>query len=147
VTYRDDLEGALHRAGALERELAERRAEGATDKARIQHLEGELIAARQAIAGLRRGGPQVVAVPAYQPSSASTVLVLGILSVVVCSLLGPIAWSYGNRELERISAGVADPSGHGAVAAGRVLGIIASVMLVLAVVFFGVFLVLGASSR
>ena len=62
------------------------------------------------------------------PSRGSTILVLGILSLVVCSILGPIAWSMGNEEMRRIAAGQAPPDGN--VTAGRVCGMISSILLI-----------------
>jgi len=60
--------------------------------------------------------------------------VLGILSLVVCGLLGPIAWSMGNTELGRIDRGEADPSARGSAVAGRICGMIASIILIIGVV-------------
>ena len=78
--------------------------------------------------------------PYYLPSNASTVLVLGILSLALCSLLGPFAWHAGNEELARIRAGAADPTRSSTAQAGRVLGIISTSFLIIAlfVVFIGV---------
>jgi hypothetical protein len=64
------------------------------------------------------------------PSRGGTILVLGILSLVVCSLLGPIAWSMGNEEQRRIAAGEAPPDGN--VSAGRICGMISSILLIVA---------------
>jgi hypothetical protein len=135
MSYRDDLAGAQSRADALERELAEARNQGAYDRARLDGLERELGAARQAIASLQRGIPPTYG--GYEPSHSTSVLVLGILSLVACSLLGPIAWQQGTRELERIDAGLVDPSTRGTVTAGRTCGIVGTVML-----GFGVFAIL-----
>jgi hypothetical protein len=61
----------------------------------------------------------------------TTVLVLGILSLVICGVIGPFAWSIGNRALREIDAA---PPGYyrnrGNVAAGRICGIIATVLLI-----------------
>jgi hypothetical protein len=77
----------------------------------------------------------------------TTVLVLGILSLVICGLIGPFAWSMGNRVLAEIDA--APPgyfSNRGQVSAGRICGIVASILLVVAVVFFVLFLGIFASA-
>ena len=64
----------------------------------------------------------------------TTVLVLGILSLVVCGILGPFAWSMGNRALREIDAA---PPGYfrnrGNVAAGRICGIVATVLLIVSI--------------
>ncbi|HUS33455.1 MAG TPA: hypothetical protein VMZ53_33365 [Kofleriaceae bacterium] len=80
------------------------------------------------------GYPQQPAMAPYggsyiYPSRGSTILVLGILSLVVCSILGPIAWSMGNEEQRRIAAGQAPPDGN--VSAGRICGMISSILLIL----------------
>lgn len=65
------------------------------------------------------------------------ILVLGILSLVVCGLLGPVAWVMGNNALK---SGAVDPAQAGAVNAGRICGMVASAFLVLGlvyVIFFG----------
>lgn len=64
----------------------------------------------------------------------TTVLVLGILSLVVCGILGPFAWSMGNRALAEIDAHPGYYSNRGLVVAGRICGIVASVLLILTVV-------------
>lgn len=65
-------------------------------------------------------------------------LVLGILGVVCCGLLGPIAWYMGSAELKAIRAGTAPAKGEGVAKAGMILGIIATVLLLIGMawVFF-----------
>lgn len=72
--------------------------------------------------------------PYPESSQATTVLVLGILGLVVCGVLGPIAWSMGNTELSAIDAGRRPPENRGTANAGRILGIIATVFLIVGVV-------------
>ena len=74
----------------------------------------------------------------------TTVLVLGILSLVICGILGPFAWSMGNRALAEIDA--APPgyySNRGQVSAGRICGIVATILLIVSIfaiiLFFGLF--------
>ena len=129
MTYRDDLAGAQSRAEALERDLAHERSQGAADRSRLDYLERELHEARRAIAAMQQGIPVAYPNQHYQHSSATTILVLGILSLVVCSVLGPFAWHQGNQELQRIQAGLVDPSSHGMVNAGRICGIVGTVLL------------------
>jgi hypothetical protein len=59
------------------------------------------------------------------------VLVLGILGLVFGILgviLGPIAWIMGNNDLAEIQAGRMDPAGEGMTQAGRICGIIATIL-------------------
>jgi hypothetical protein len=86
--------------------------------------------------------------PPYYPSSgypgqmqyspdhprATTSLVLGILSIVVCQVLGPFAWAMGKKTLDEIDASQGRWGGRGAAQAGYILGIVGTVMLALAVV-------------
>jgi hypothetical protein len=83
-----------------------------------------------------------------EDSQATTILVLGILSLVVCQILGPIAWVMGNNELAGIDAGRRPPQNRGTAQAGRILGIIATVLMIIGVVFLFVvlFIALVASA-
>lgn len=74
---------------------------------------------------------------------ATTALILGILSVVLCQLLGPFAWRIGKRAVDEIDASGGRLTGRGSAQAGYILGIIATVLLVLGLVL-AVFVVLGA---
>jgi uncharacterized membrane protein YjgN (DUF898 family) len=78
-----------------------------------------------------------------EASQATTVLVLGILGIVVCGILAPFAWSMGNKELAAIAAGRRPPENRGSANAGRILGIIGSVLLIITVVLI-VLLIVGA---
>ena len=105
-----------------------------------------------------QGGPQTAATPGYgapQPgysqgyggpgfggaafaegSQATTALVVGILSFVCCGVLGPVAWYVGQQELNGIDAGRRDPTNRSTANAGRIIGIIATVLLVFGVGFY-----------
>jgi hypothetical protein len=77
------------------------------------------------------------------------VLTLGILSLVICGIMGPIAWVMGNNDLAAMRAGRMDQSGEGITQAGRICGIIGSVKLILEIsvccLYFGVFMFMGAA--
>ncbi|HWM92561.1 MAG TPA: DUF4190 domain-containing protein [Thermoanaerobaculia bacterium] len=70
-----------------------------------------------------------------QPQSASTqaitALVVGILGVICCGLLAPIAWYLGNQEQQAIREGRSPAAGQGFAQAGVILGIIGTILLVL----------------
>lgn len=78
----------------------------------------------------------------------TTILVLGILSLVVCGILGPFAWNMGNKALREMNAnpGVVYRN-RGNVTAGRLCGMIGCAMLVLQVLLFVVWLVAVADIR
>ena len=67
-------------------------------------------------------------------SQAVTVLVVGILGLVLCQVLAPVAWYLGNQEISAIDTGRRPPENRGMAVAGRVLGIIGTVFLAIAVV-------------
>jgi hypothetical protein len=73
-----------------------------------------------------------------------TILVLGILSLVVCGLLGPVAWVMGNNAIAEIDQNPGAYTNRGAVQAGRICGIVASCLLILSVVILVV--VIAAAS-
>lgn len=66
-----------------------------------------------------------------QSSNAVTILVLGILSICVCGVMGPIAWWLGNKELERIKQGYISTDQLGMTKAGWVCGIVGTALFAL----------------
>jgi hypothetical protein len=77
------------------------------------------------------------------------VLVLGILSLVVCGILGPFAWSMGSRALREIddSQLTATPlGGRETVNVGRILGMVATVLMVLALLALVAVFTIGLTS-
>jgi hypothetical protein len=73
------------------------------------------------------------------PHRGTTILVLGILSLVICGLLGPFAWVMGNNDLREIRSGRMDPEGEGATRAGQICGMIATILMIIGAVFFTFF--------
>ncbi len=82
--------------------------------------------------------PNAYGQPAYGYQQApdhprsTTILVLGILGLVACQILGPVAWVMGNGAIREIDASQGRLGGRGAVQAGRICGIVATVILILA---------------
>jgi hypothetical protein len=62
------------------------------------------------------------------------ILTFGILSLVICGFLGPVAWIMGNKDLKEMRAGRMDPSGEGMTNAGRICGMIACILMLLSCV-------------
>jgi hypothetical protein len=61
--------------------------------------------------------------------------VLGLLSLTCClSILGPVAFFVGNSSLNRIRASGGTLGGEGLANAGRILGIIGTVILAIGVI-------------
>ena len=74
------------------------------------------------------------------------ILVLGILSLVLCGVFTGIpAWIMGNNDLKAMAAGTMDPSGRSMTNAGRICGIITTVLTLLGVVVVIVLMVLGVA--
>jgi hypothetical protein len=76
------------------------------------------------------------------------ILVLGILGLVVCFPCGIAAWVMGRGDLRQMDVGQMDPEGRSLTQAGKIVGIIATVLALLsviaAVVFFIFFAAAGA---
>ena len=84
--------------------------------------------------------------PAADHPQGVLILVLGIAGLLVAGILSPVAWVLGNRALKDIYATGAHPRNESMIAAGRILGIIGTVVLVLAVLFGVGFIVLLATA-
>lgn len=78
-----------------------------------------------------------------EDSQATVALVLGILGLVLCQILGPIAWVMGNNEVTAIDAGKRNPANRSTAQAGKILGIIGTVFLIIGVAVLLFFLVIG----
>ncbi len=75
-----------------------------------------------------------------RPHRGTTILVLGILSIICCGPLGIFSWVMGKSDLAAIDSGAMDPSGRQLTNIGMILGIIGLVIFVIAIVvqiFFG----------
>ncbi|MGZ4961342.1 MAG: DUF4190 domain-containing protein [Limisphaerales bacterium] len=81
-----------------------------------------------------------------KPHRGTLVLVLGILGLVLCGPLGIAAWVMGNGDIKQMDAGTMDPSGRGTTNAGRICGIIATILTIIAVVIALLIIVFGAGS-
>ncbi len=98
-----------------------------------------------------------IIVSQLRPHRGGLILALGILSLVfaplgtlccfpfglLCLPVGIRAWVMGAADLRKIRAGNMDPSGRGLTQAGMILGIVATLLTVLAVVFLVVAVVVG----
>ena len=80
--------------------------------------------------GAPAGPPHV---PGETPGKATASLILGILSLLLCALLGPVAIIYGNQAKEEIDA---NPGlgGRGLAQAGVILGWIGVTLMVIGII-------------
>jgi hypothetical protein len=69
-----------------------------------------------------------------KPHRGTLILILGILGLVICGPLGIVAWVMGNGDLKEMDAGALDPSGRSMTNAGRICGMIACILMIIAVV-------------
>jgi hypothetical protein len=81
-----------------------------------------------------------------KPHRGTLILVLGILSLVVCSPLGIAAWVMGSGDLKQMDAGTMDPSGRGNTQAGKICGIIGTILLIIGVIIMALFFMLGLAT-
>jgi len=75
-----------------------------------------------------------------EQSQATTILVMGILGLIICGILAPFAWVMGNKELTAIDSGLRSPENRSTANAGRILGIIGTVLLGIGLVVGIIFL-------
>lgn len=74
------------------------------------------------------------------------ILILGILSIVVCGICGPIAWVMGNQAMATLNR-YGDPlNQRNMVIAGRICGIIGTAFLGLGILYYIGLVVFGIVS-
>ena len=71
-----------------------------------------------------------------KPSRGGAVLTLGILGIVICFILGIIAWVMGAGDLREMKEGKRDRSGEQLTKAGMICGIIGTVLGILGVLWW-----------
>ena len=100
-------------------------------------------------------GQQPQAPYSYAPQlpphpSANTAMVLGIIAlagIAMCGgitlVLSPFAWGIGSRAVREIDASQGTYGGRGAAQAGKIMGIVGTILLILGVLFFA--LIIGVA--
>lgn len=87
-------------------------------------------------------------VPTYsRPHRGGTILTLGLLGILCCAILAPIAWVMGRGDIQAMDRGEMDPSGRGTTQAGMIMGIIGTVLLILSVVFQVIAAIMGVAAE
>lgn len=88
-----------------------------------------------------------------KPHRGTMILVFGILGFVICPIFGIVAWVMGNNDLKEIQAGTMDPSGEGITKAGKIIGMIATILAIIStaislllLVIFGAAIFTGAAA-
>lgn len=72
--------------------------------------------------------PGGYAYPQQHPR-ATIALVLGIIALIACQFLGPVAWAIGHNAVKEIDASGGVLGGRSEALAGKILGIIATIIL------------------
>lgn len=78
-----------------------------------------------------------------KPHCGTLVLVLGILGLGLCGPLRIAAWIMGQGDLKEMDAGQMDPSGRSLTNAGRICGIIATILFALGILVFLILFAFG----
>lgn len=76
-----------------------------------------------------------------EPANATTIFVLGLLGILVCGILGIVAFFMGRGYKEQVAQGLVKK--NGLAEAGYVLGLVSMILLVLWIILF-LFVGLGA---
>jgi hypothetical protein len=74
-----------------------------------------------------------------KPHRAGTILTLGIIGLIICGPLCIAAWLMGDSDIREMDAGIMDKSGRSTTSTGRALGVLGSILWILAIVFLIVF--------
>ena len=65
--------------------------------------------------------------------SAVAALVLGILGIILCPLLGPVAWVLGRKGEQEVDRSGGAVGGRGLATAGKIVGVVGTFLLLLLV--------------
>jgi hypothetical protein len=92
-----------------------------------------------------RSGHAPATTPFRVPHRGVLVLLLGIFGwIFCCPIFSVVAWSLGNSDLREMRLGRMDPAGEGLTRAGRVMGMVHTLMF-LALTLLGFFLLILAT--
>lgn len=81
-----------------------------------------------------------------KPHRGTLILVLGILGLIVCGPLAVVAWVMGSGDLKAMDGGTMDPAGRGTTQAGKICGIIGTILLILTIIAVAVFFMFGVGA-
>ena len=81
-----------------------------------------------------------------KPHRGTVVLVLGILGLVLCAPLGIAAWVMGSGDMREMDAGTMDPAGRGTTQAGKICGMIGTILFAISLVIFGIVFMFGLAA-
>ena len=73
-------------------------------------------------------------------------LILGIVSIVLCQILGPFAWVIGRRAVKEIDASGGAYGGRAQAMVGYVLGLVTTILMIIGVVVVIVVVIIAAAN-
>ena len=82
-----------------------------------------------------------------KPHRGAVILAFGILGLVVCQLFGVAAWVMGDNDLKEMRRGYMDPGGRDLTQTGRILGMLATALMAIPVVFGILILIFSIFAR
>lgn len=71
------------------------------------------------------------------------ILALGIIGLVACGPVGIAAWIMGNNDLKAMEAGQMDPEGRQLTQVGKILGMVATILIIVGFCIGGAAIALG----
>ncbi|HJZ93303.1 MAG TPA: DUF4190 domain-containing protein [Gemmataceae bacterium] len=74
-----------------------------------------------------------------EPHRGVLILVLGILGLMVCGIIGIFAWMFGKRDLDLMKRGLMDKEGEALTRVGYILGIVGTILFLIAVLVVGLY--------
>jgi hypothetical protein len=77
-----------------------------------------------------------------KPHRGAVILAFGILGLVVCQLFGVAAWVMGDNDIKEMRRGYMDPSGRDLTQTGRILGMVATGLMVTSLIIVGCFILI-----
>jgi len=96
------------------------------------------------------GMPGMPGAPMRYPEESQAVvsLVLSLIGIVACGgVLCPVGWWYGNKEIKAIDAGLRDPTKRDLAMAGKIIGIVGTLLVAVTIIaFVGIFIVAALSA-
>ena len=82
-----------------------------------------------------------------KPHRGAVILAFGILGLVVCQLFGVAAWVMADNDLKEMNRGYMDPTGRDLTNVGRILGMVATALMAIPLVFGILILIVSIIAR
>ena len=82
-----------------------------------------------------------------KPHRGAVILAFGILGLVVCQLFGVAAWVMADNDLKEMRRGYMDPTGRDLTNVGRILGMAATALMAISLVFGILILIVSIFAR